>query len=68
MIEEATFPETLNAIPFDPPLYDTFAFVSRRGTKISPATRELIRLAKAELAGFGYPVTPPDGLGGAETS
>jgi DNA-binding transcriptional LysR family regulator len=34
---------------FDPPIYDTFAFISRRGGQLSPATREFLRLAEERL-------------------
>jgi DNA-binding transcriptional LysR family regulator len=59
VVDEASFPSMLRAVPFDPPLYDTFALVWRRGTKLSPATRELIRLAEGQLARFGKPVFLP---------
>lgn len=59
VVEEASFPSTLRAVPFDPPLYDTFTLVWRKGTKLSPATRELIRLAELQLNRFGRPVLPP---------
>ena len=36
----------LTAVPFDPPLYDTFAFVWRKGHRLSPATCELLRMAE----------------------
>lgn len=43
-------PRRLGWVPFDPPLYDTFAFISRRGGRPSPATREFLRLAEERLA------------------
>ena len=36
--------------PFDEPIYDTFAFISRRGAQLSPATREFMALAERRLA------------------
>jgi LysR family transcriptional regulator, cyn operon transcriptional activator len=57
--DEASFPDSLRVVPFDPPLYDTFAFVWLRTTKLSPATRELVRLAKRQIATFGRPALPP---------
>jgi DNA-binding transcriptional LysR family regulator len=36
--------------PFDEPVYDTFAFISRRGAHLSPATREFMALAERRLA------------------
>jgi LysR family transcriptional regulator, cyn operon transcriptional activator len=34
--------------PLDPPMFETFAFVTRSGSRLSPATQEMIRMA-AEL-------------------
>jgi hypothetical protein len=36
--------------PFDPPLYDTFAFITRRNAHLSPATREFMQLPRAGSA------------------
>jgi DNA-binding transcriptional LysR family regulator len=36
--------------PFDEPVYDTMAFISRRGAQLSPATREFMALAERRLA------------------
>ena len=45
----ATSPgERLRWAPLDPPMYETFAFVTRAGSRLSPATQEMIRMA-AEL-------------------
>jgi DNA-binding transcriptional LysR family regulator len=44
------FPGALRTVSFDEPLYETFAFIARRGTPLSPATRELIALAEQQLA------------------
>jgi DNA-binding transcriptional LysR family regulator len=49
-LRRASFPGALHTVSFDPPLYETFAFISRRGTPLSPATRELIALAEQQLA------------------
>jgi DNA-binding transcriptional LysR family regulator len=35
----------LAGVRFEPPLYDTFAFITRRNAHLSPATREFVRLA-----------------------
>lgn len=59
--DEASFPESLQTVPFDPPLYDTFAFVWRTGTKLSPATEELMRLTEQQVARFNKPILPPSG-------
>jgi DNA-binding transcriptional LysR family regulator len=42
-------PRALGWVPFDEPLYDTFAFISRTGARLSPASRELLRFAEARL-------------------
>ncbi|MFJ8936678.1 LysR substrate-binding domain-containing protein [Streptomyces sp. NPDC102365] len=41
-----TFPENLHTVGFAEPLYDTIAVVRRQGAVLSPATRELARLAR----------------------
>jgi DNA-binding transcriptional LysR family regulator len=46
------FPRNLKVVPFDPPLRDTFALVTRRGGRLSPATRELLELASREMTSF----------------
>jgi DNA-binding transcriptional LysR family regulator len=40
----------LGWVPFAEPLYDTFAFISRRGAPLSPATREFLALAERRLS------------------
>jgi len=40
----------LAGVGFEPPLYDTFAFITRRSAHLSPATREFIRLAGRRVA------------------
>jgi DNA-binding transcriptional LysR family regulator len=42
-------PKRLGWVPFDEPIYDTFAFISRRGAQLSPASREFLRLAHERL-------------------
>src|SRR3954468_20762412 len=39
----------LKNVDFDPPLYDTFAFITRRNAPISPATRAFIELAALRI-------------------
>jgi DNA-binding transcriptional LysR family regulator len=56
--ESTDVPPGLRFVPFDPPIHDTFAFVWRRGHEPSPATRELLRLARRHLASFGRPALP----------
>jgi DNA-binding transcriptional LysR family regulator len=43
-------PKRLGWIPFDEPIYDTFAFVARAGAPLSPASREFLTLARARLS------------------
>jgi DNA-binding transcriptional LysR family regulator len=42
-------PRRLGWVPFQEPIYDTFAFISRRGAQLSPASREFLRLAGERL-------------------
>jgi DNA-binding transcriptional LysR family regulator len=51
----AAFPANLTAVAFEPPLYDTFAFVWRKGHRLPPATRELLRMAEGLIARFNRP-------------
>lgn len=40
------FPPELRTVPFAEPLHNTFAFVTRRDARLSPATREVVALAE----------------------
>jgi DNA-binding transcriptional LysR family regulator len=42
-------PDQLGWVPFAEPVYDTFAFISRRGARLSPASREFLRIANRRL-------------------
>jgi DNA-binding transcriptional LysR family regulator len=42
---------------FDPPVVDTFAFITRRNAHLSPATRAFMSLAAARMEALGRPVT-----------
>jgi DNA-binding transcriptional LysR family regulator len=43
-------PKTVGWVPFaEPGVYDTFAFISRRGAPLSPATREFLAIAEEQL-------------------
>ncbi|MCU1387480.1 MAG: LysR family transcriptional regulator [Ilumatobacteraceae bacterium] len=44
------FTDRLGWTPLDPPLLESFAFITRRSTNLSPATRALIELAQCRLA------------------
>ena len=39
----------LQGTPFDPPLYETFAFITRRNAHLSPATRAFIEVAEKRV-------------------
>ena len=43
------FPAGLHTVPFAEPLHDVIALVQRSGVVLSPATRELARLARRML-------------------
>jgi DNA-binding transcriptional LysR family regulator len=43
------FAPTLSTASFSPPLYDTFAVISRVGSRLSPGVRELLRELEAHL-------------------
>jgi DNA-binding transcriptional LysR family regulator len=43
----------LNTVSLDPPLYDTFAFITRRNAHLSPATRAFMELAEKRVAKMG---------------
>ncbi|MBB4661459.1 LysR family transcriptional regulator [Conexibacter arvalis] len=49
-LRRRALPSALGHVSFDPPLHETFAFVTRRGAPLSPATRELVALAERQLA------------------
>ena len=44
------FPRRLGWVHFAEPIYDEFAFIARRGARLSPASREFLRLAQERLA------------------
>jgi DNA-binding transcriptional LysR family regulator len=54
-------PRRLGWIPFDEPLYDTFAFIARTDAPLSPASREFLALARERLATLARTLrtTPP---------
>lgn len=49
-LRRGALPSSLGYTPFDEPLVETFAFITRRDAPLSPATRELIALAERQLA------------------
>jgi DNA-binding transcriptional LysR family regulator len=54
-------PKRLGWVPFAEPVYDTFAFVSRRGARLSPAAREFMTLAEERMQAMAreLEVKPP---------
>jgi DNA-binding transcriptional LysR family regulator len=49
MIRSRGLGRKLAAVPFEPPLYERFAFITRRNAQLSPATREFMRLAEERV-------------------
>jgi DNA-binding transcriptional LysR family regulator len=39
----------LHSAPFDPPMYATYAFITRRNAHLSPATREFMAMAERRV-------------------
>lgn len=54
-------PKRVGWVPFAEPLYDTFAFVNRRGARLSPAAREFMALAEERMEALAQELetTPP---------
>jgi hypothetical protein len=44
------YSDRLASAPLDPPLHEVFAFIRRRNSRLSPATRALMALAEERLA------------------
>jgi DNA-binding transcriptional LysR family regulator len=49
IIRTRGYARKLTGAPFDPPLYDTFAFITRRNAHLSPAAREFMQLAEKRV-------------------
>jgi DNA-binding transcriptional LysR family regulator len=47
------FARRLKSVGFDPPLVDTFAFITRRNAHLSPATRAFMALAEERIQALG---------------
>ena len=50
LIDTLGYGDRLASVPLDPPLHEAFAFVGRRNSRVSPATRALMTLAEHHLA------------------
>ncbi len=53
VLETRGFARSLASVSLDPPLYDTYAFVTRRNAHLSPATRALMELAERRITAMG---------------
>jgi DNA-binding transcriptional LysR family regulator len=58
--ESTAFPSALETVPFERPLYDTYAFVMRRDHRLTPASAELVRLARKQMESYGRTVVAPE--------
>jgi DNA-binding transcriptional LysR family regulator len=47
------FSRKLGSVSLDPPLFDTYAFVTRRNAPLSPATRAFLELAERRVEAMG---------------
>jgi len=52
-------PSVVQTVPFAEPMYDTIALIQRQSAILSPATRELARLAQRTLLGRHHTGDPP---------
>jgi DNA-binding transcriptional LysR family regulator len=53
VLETRGYSRSLSSVSLDPPLYDTYAFVTRRNALLSPATRALLEIAERRLDAMG---------------
>ncbi len=58
IIRTRGYARKLTGVPFDPPLYDTFAFITRRNAHLSPAAREFMRLAEKHVQALQKRIAP----------
>jgi LysR family cyn operon transcriptional activator len=56
IVEARGLAEQLETVPFDPPLYESFAFITRRDAHLSPATRAFMEVAERRVAKLGRPI------------
>jgi DNA-binding transcriptional LysR family regulator len=49
LVEGRGYGRRLSGVSFDPPLYDTFAFITRRNAHLSPATRAFMAVAEKRV-------------------
>jgi LysR family transcriptional regulator, cyn operon transcriptional activator len=55
LLDVLRYGDRLAAVSLDPPLHEAFAFIRRRNSRPSPATRALMTLAEQHLAGLSGP-------------
>jgi DNA-binding transcriptional LysR family regulator len=51
------FPSNLSTCSFEPPMYDTFALITRRGTRLSPAMAEFVRMVIRHMHTVASPLS-----------
>jgi DNA-binding transcriptional LysR family regulator len=56
----AACPSVIRTVPFAEPIYDTIALIQRQSAILSPATRELARLARRTILGRYHAGEPSD--------
>lgn len=59
--ESASFPAGLETVPFATPIYDTYAFIRRRDHSLSPASAQLVAMARKLMAAYARPGDPAVG-------
>jgi LysR family cyn operon transcriptional activator len=52
LLDTLGYGDRLASVPLDPPLREAFAFIRRRNSRLSPATRALMTLTQHHLAGL----------------
>jgi DNA-binding transcriptional LysR family regulator len=57
--ESTAFPAGLEVTPFTRPIYDTYAFIWRKDHKLSPASEELVGMARQLMTSYGQPLKLP---------
>ena len=55
LLDTLGYGDDLAAISLNPPLHETFAFIQRRNTRLSPATRALMTVAEQHLTSLASP-------------
>lgn len=61
VLAELRYGHRLGVASFDPPLYETFAFITRRNAHLSPATREFMALAERRVQTLAGSLDTPGG-------